>query len=151
MVAHAAGVEDWSRETRHFLVLHDLNGERVVAILEILSPTNKGFYAHADFEAFRDRRLRLLSSPISYMEIDAVPAGTRWLPRTLLALDKHAGVVWASVPCPSGERRFEGWAWAAGGPLPRVPWDLGAYGSVAVDLEGTFSEAAATAGLAVTG
>jgi hypothetical protein len=142
------GVEDWSREVRHHIVLQDLSGENVVAILEVLSATNKGFYASADGEAFRDRRQRLLSSSISYMEIDAVPAGTRWLPRSLQELSKHAGVVWTSVPCPSGERHFEGWAWAASGPLPCVPWDLGRHGGVEVDLEWTFGEAAATAGLA---
>ncbi len=147
-VAHAAGVEDWSRETRNYIVLHDLSGEKVVAVLEILSPTNKGYFASADFEAFRDRRQRLLSSAISYMEIDAVPAGRRWLPRCLLELEMHVGVVWTSVPCPGGERRFEGWAWAAGGPLPCVPWYLGAHGSVHVYLDRTFSEAALTAGLA---
>jgi hypothetical protein len=146
-VAHAAGVEDWSREARHYIVLYDLSGEREVAILEVLSPTNKGVYSGADLEAFRDRRQRLLSASISYMEIDAVPAGMRWLPRSLSELGKHAGVVWTSVPCPSGERRFEGWAWAARGPLPCVPWDLGSHGIVTVDLERSFNEAAATAGL----
>lgn len=150
-VAHAVGLEDWSRETRNYIVLHDLSGERLVGIPGPLSPTNKGFYARADLEAFRDRRQRRLSSEIHYMEIDAVPAGTRWLPRSLMDLAPHAGVVWTSVPCASGERRVEGWAWASGGPLPRVPWNLGTYGGVEVDLEGSFQEAAATAGLAVEG
>jgi hypothetical protein len=140
-------MEDWSREVRHYLMLHDLSGEKVVAVLEVLSPTNKGYYSNADLEAFRDRRHRLLSSDMSYLEVDAVPTGTRWLPRSLLELEKHAGVVWTSVPCSGGERRFEGWAWSAGGPLPRVPWDLGSHGSVDVDLEATFAEAAVTAGI----
>jgi hypothetical protein len=148
-VAHAAGVEDWSRETRHYIALHDLAGERVVAILEILSPTNKGFYANADYEAFRDRRQRLLSSCISYMEVDAVPFGTRWLPRSLADLAAYPGVVWTSTPQDDAGRSVEGWAWAAGGPLPRVPWELGAHGRVEVDLETSFNEAAVTAGLTV--
>lgn len=148
-VAHAVGTEEWSRETRHYLVLHDLSGEQVVAILEVLSPTNKGYYSQTDLDAFRDRRQRLLSGGISYMEIDAIPVGTRWLPRSLVELHKHAGVVWESVPSAGCERRFEGWAWAAQGPLPTVPWDLGPHGSVKVDLEYTGSEAAGTAGLEV--
>jgi hypothetical protein len=146
-VAHAVGVENWSRESRHFIVLEDLQSRRVIGILELLSPTNKGVYSRADLEAFRERRLRLLSAPISYLEIDAVAAGTRWLPSSLRALEPHDGVVWTSLPLPTGERKVEGWAWGPAGPLPRVPWELGAFGRLEVDLGGTFSEAVETAGL----
>jgi hypothetical protein len=38
-VAYAEGIEEISTESRHFIVLRDLNGMRVVAVLEILSPT----------------------------------------------------------------------------------------------------------------
>jgi hypothetical protein len=34
-----------------------LDGTRVVAVLELLSPTNKG--SRADFDSFRDRRRQL--------------------------------------------------------------------------------------------
>jgi hypothetical protein len=34
-VAYAEGLEEWSTESRHFIVLRDLSGERVVALLEI--------------------------------------------------------------------------------------------------------------------
>ena len=115
-------------------------------MLEILSPTNKGYYADLDLAAFRERRQRLLSSAITYMEIDAVPAGTRWLPRCLRDLQKHAGVAWSSLPDVAG-RRFRGWAWPEAGPLPKVPWDLGEHGVIRLDLEESLAEALATGGI----
>lgn len=149
-VAYAEGTEDWVTESRHFLVLRDLRGQTVVAVLEILSPTNKGYYADLDLAAFKERRQRLLSSAISYMEIDAVRVGTRWLPRCLRDLQKHAGVAWSSLPDAAG-RRFRGWAWPEAGPLPKVPWDLAEHGVIRLDLEESLAEALATGGIGPPG
>jgi hypothetical protein len=148
-VAYAEGVEPWSADSRHFIVLRDLSGGDIVALLEILSPTNKGFYSRSDLEAFKERRHRLLSGSISYLEVDAVPVGTRWLPRCLEELKDHSAVAWSSVPASSG-RRFQGWAWGSGGPLAEVAWDLGRHGVVQVDLDLTFREALAAAGFATS-
>jgi hypothetical protein len=148
-VAYAEGVEPWSADSRHYIVLRDLSGGEVVALLEILSPTNKGVYALADFEAFLERRHRLLSGSIAYLEVDAVPVGTRWLPRCIEEdLKRHAGVAWSSIPDPVG-RRFQGWAWTDAGPLASIPWDLGRHGFVTVDLDVTFREALQAAGFPV--
>jgi hypothetical protein len=149
-VAYAEGVEPWSSDSRHLLVLRDLSGGVVVALLEILSPTNKGVYARADFEAFLERRHRLLSGSLAYLEIDAVPSGTRWLPRCIESeLTSYHGVAWSSLPDAAG-RRFQGWAWADEGPLARIPWDLGQHGLLDVDLDATFHEALRATGLEST-
>ena len=145
-VGYAEGVEAWSTESRHFLVLRDLDGGQVQGVLEILSPTNKGHYGRLDLEAFAQRRQRLLRSTVCYLEVDAVAQGVRWLPTCLNELSVHAGVAWSSMPEKTG-RRFRGWAWAAGGQLPLIPWDLGAYGQVSIDLERTLAEAMGAAGL----
>ncbi|MBI4586658.1 MAG: DUF4058 family protein [Planctomycetes bacterium] len=146
-VAYAEGVEAFSTESRHYLVLRDLNDKKVVGLLEILSPTNKGYYSPADFEAFKERRQRLLATQSSTMEIDAVPLGKRWLPRCLEELSSHAGVAWTSLPGPTG-RHFKGWAWKEGGPLPQIPWELRQHGSIEVDLQETFKESLNAAGYA---
>ncbi|MBI4602072.1 MAG: DUF4058 family protein [Planctomycetes bacterium] len=144
-IAYAEGVEPWSADSRHYLVLRDLAGGEVVALLEILSSTNKGCYSRADYEAFVERRQRLLSGTIAYLEVDAVPAGTRWLPACLGDLKSYAGVAWSSIPDAAG-RRFQGWAWDGAGPLAKVPWDLGRHGRLEVDLDLTFREALLAAG-----
>ena len=146
-VAYAEGVEAFSTESRHFIVLQDLEGKRVIAVLEVLSPTNKGFYSRFGLDSFEERRKRLLGSDVSYMEIDALSVGSRWLPRCLADLTQYAGVAWFSIPGPGG-RLFRGWAWQAEGPLPAVPWDLGDYGIVNVDLATTLREALLASGLA---
>ena len=147
-VAYAEGVEEWSRESRHFVVLRDLSGGEVVALLEVLSPTNKGYYARADSEAFFERRHRLLSGPIAYLEVDAVPVGARWIPACLDELKSYAGLAWSSIPEATG-RRFRGWAWTEAGPLAKVAWDLGRHGNLEVDLDLTFREALQATGFSV--
>jgi hypothetical protein len=149
-VAYAEGLEQWSAESRHYVVLRGLAGGQVVALLEILSPTNKGCFARADFESFLERRVRLLAGTISYLEIDAVPAGTRWLPKTLKGLESHRGVAWSAVPDPCG-RRFRGWAWDERIALPTIPWDIGAHGVLMVDLRVTLQEALLASGFDMTG
>lgn len=146
-VAYAEGTEEWDTEIRHFIVVRDLRGESVVGILEILSPTNKGYFSESDRIAFMERRQRLLASAIAYMEIDAVPVGTRWLPRCLAELATHAGVGWSSLPIPP-RRSFRGWAWNDPGPLPRIPWDLGDFGVLSIDLDESLREALDSAGIA---
>lgn len=145
-VAYAEGVEEVSTESRHYLVVHDLRGSRVVGVLEILSPTNKGYYSQRDLELFKERRAHLLASPISYVEVDAVGVGKRWLPRCLEELRSRAGVVWSST-CRKEGRLFQGWAWEMAGPLPRVPWDLVEHGTLDLDLDRTLREAMGAAGI----
>lgn len=112
----------------------------------MLSPTNKGSYSRADLDAFRDRRRQFLATSAAYVEIDALPEGQRWLPQCLRELDGYAGVVWTSVPA-NAARQFEGWAWRVGDRLPTVPWDLGEFGELRLDLESTLVEALTAAGL----
>jgi hypothetical protein len=147
-VAYAEGVEPWSTESRHFIVLEDLGGGQVVAVLEVLSPTQKGYYARADKDAFMERRQRLLGGSICYIEVDAVPSGTRWLPRVIESLAGFHGVAWSSTTAEAG-RLFQGWAWNEEGPLPKIPWDLGTHGSVVIDLDTTFREALSAAGFSL--
>jgi len=117
-----------------------------VSVLEILSPTNKGHYSRLDIEHFSERRHRLLASDASYIEVDAVASGVRWLPRCPESLRPNSGVVWTSKPDASG-RAFRGWAWRSEGPLPSVPWDLGEHGSLTVDLDSTLLEPTRAAGI----
>lgn len=146
-VAYAEGVESLSAESRHFITVQDLTGARVIGVIEVLSPTNKGHYSPAEPESFARRRHRLLAADLSYAEIDAVPFGTRWLPRSLESLRAHSGVIWTSVPRDDA-RLYRGWAWPLGETAPRVDCDLGEHGSVALDLDTTLREALKAAGVA---
>jgi hypothetical protein len=96
-VEYAEGVEAWSTESRHFTIQRDLGGGQVIGVFEILSPTNKGCFNRLDLEAFAHRRQRLLQSGVSYLQVDAVAQGTRWLPRSLEQLSRHAGIAWTST------------------------------------------------------
>jgi hypothetical protein len=83
--------------TERFIKIIDAGTERLVTVIEFVSPTNKrgeGMYA------FRSKRAELLASGVSFVEIDLVRAGD-W--RALLkphGTRKHASLYRATVRMP---------------------------------------------------
>ena len=107
--------------------------ERVVTIIEVLSPTNKRGRRAAEFAAKRSAALR---RGVNWVEIDLLLAGRRIeLGRPLPEGDYYAHVVREARP---GEADV--YAWALAEPLPAVPVPLlPADGEVVLDLPAVFA------------
>jgi len=98
-------------------------GSRVVSIIELLSPSNKGLMGSADRRKFLAKRQDYLASSVSYTEIDLLEAGERDLPQPVERLESYPYMVWASqVQVES--RHHWGWGWRKDDPLPAVTLPL---------------------------
>ncbi len=101
----------------------DVFGSRVVAVIELLSPSNKGVYGAADRRKFLAKRRGYLSGPVSYIEIDLLREGERDLPRAVERLSQSPYLVWASQAQPR-TRHHWGWGWGTADPLPAITLPL---------------------------
>ena len=70
-------VKRTERRGRPFLRIDDLEYQRVVTMIELLSPTNKK--PGADREAYKVKRQECLNSEINFVEMDLLRAGERFL------------------------------------------------------------------------
>jgi hypothetical protein len=121
-------------ETQRWLEIRE-SGGRLVTIIEVLSPTNKG----SKHEAYRERRRRFQSSGVNVVEIDLLRAGghavaaqdyaCRWKDGTV---PDYLVCVWRAVR----PKKFEVYRWRLRERLPcfRVPLRP-ADPDVALDLQ----------------
>jgi hypothetical protein len=138
-----------TRRSRHLVVRH-VSGHQVVALVEIVSPSNKDRRAHV--RELAEKVVRSLESGVHVLLLDLLPPG-RLDPGGL-----H-GAVWAYFdraayePPPDGRLTLVSYAWdgqephayiepvAVGQPLRDMPLFLTADRYVNVPLESTYSEA----------
>lgn len=92
---------------------------QVVAVLELLSPSNKGASGPRDRQKFLAKRQDYLSSPVSYTEIDLLRGGERDLPAALAVLADYPFIAWSSQ-VQQQVRHHWGWGWEADDPLPTI-------------------------------
>lgn len=98
-------------------------GSRVVSIIELLSPSNKGLTGSADRRKFLAKRQDYLTSSVSYTEIDLLEGGKRDLPQAVERLEAYPHMVWASqVQVES--RHHWGWGWGKDDPVPAITLPL---------------------------
>jgi hypothetical protein len=141
-------VEFYRRKKSSVAVRH-VSGDRIAAILEIVSPGNKS--SRYAFRSFVDKACELLERRIHLLIIDPFPPG----PRDPEGL--HAAI-WAEVEgvtfTPDPDRSLAALAYecddltrayvetfAAGQPLPKMPLFLEPDGCVMVPLESTYRAA----------
>ena len=129
-----------SRGVGHFLRIVDLrSGETVVAVIELLSPSNKD--GGAGNAAYRRKQEQILNSPIHFIEIDLLRGGNYavWIP----ADEIEAFGAWDYlVTLRDRDAPEEGQFWRVGvrDPLPAfaVPLVAG-VAPVPLDLQATFA------------
>jgi Protein of unknown function (DUF4058) len=149
--ARFAGETDleFYRRKQNVVAVRHVSGDRLVAIVEIVSPGNKS--SQAVFRKFVDKALELLSKDIHLLILDLIPPTRR---------DPHGihGAIWealtdenyeappekpltlAAYEAEMGVRAFVE-AVAVGDTLPEMPLFLKADGHVPVDLESTYKSA----------
>jgi len=113
---------------------------RLVAALELLSPTNKGLHGTWDREKFLRKRAQYLESAISLMEIDALLGEEKLLPTSLAQLQSQTRTVWTAFH-DDGKRLLCGWGWSDVEAPPTVAWELESGLKAVVDLAQTLREA----------
>ncbi len=107
-------------ETRErYLEVVDRQSERVVTVLELLSPTNKRGPSDADAAAYLKKRNRLMRSGVHLVEIDLLRAGTRPQPPEAPPSDYQMLVARTRAPA-----TVEIWSVGLREALPRLPIPL---------------------------
>jgi hypothetical protein len=95
----------------------DKLGSRIVSVIEVVSPTNKGIFGERDLRKFLAQRREYLLSAASYTEIDLLIGGTRDLPPPVERLEEHPLIVWSSQ-VQDQSRHYWAWGWQQTEPLP---------------------------------
>ncbi len=114
--------ESYEIETHYSLHIRRAPENHVVAVLEILSPSNKGSGNRFDREKHHRKRQSLLEAGIQLMEIDALLKGACDLPAPLAErLSPFARIAW-TAEWREGRRKYRGWGWNEADSLPEVPW-----------------------------
>jgi hypothetical protein len=118
---------------QYTLLIRRAPENRVVAALELLSPSNKGVGNRFDREKYLRKRTAFLESGVNLLEIDALREGDRVLPTSLGSLAGYERLAWTAFHY-DGQRRLRGWGWNQQDPLPAIPWAVEESVEVLVDL-----------------
>jgi hypothetical protein len=128
-------------ETHYSLTIRRAPENHVVAVLEVLSPSNKGVGNRLDEEKHLRKRDALIGAGIQLMEIDALVEGHRDLPAALTEkLSPFARVAWTANYF-EGVRKYRGWGWNERDSLPVIPWRIDDNLEVCIDLPESAAQA----------
>jgi hypothetical protein len=135
-------VEEIEVDSKYSLLIRRAPENRIVAALEIVSPTNKGASNRFDREKFLLKRDGYFEAGVNYLEIDALRNGPRVLPLALAGLAAFERNGWTAFHL-RGQRRVRGCGWNRTDPPPVVPWMIEENLSLAVDFATTLQSASA--------
>ncbi len=100
-----------------FLTIRDRDGNDLITVIELLSPTNK--YAGPDREQYLTKRREILRSRSHFVEIDLLRGGPRMPPDELPTCD------YCAIVSRVEERPEAGvWPWRLRDPIPLLPIPL---------------------------
>jgi hypothetical protein len=121
---------------QRYLEIRHAGSRTVVAVIEILSPTNKAGKGAEDFDR---KRQNVMASPVHWLEIDLLRSGQRFPPiagrSDYCVLLKRGG-----PPADDGDTEFPTWFIDLRDPLPRVAVPLTpAFPDAALDLHAAFT------------
>jgi hypothetical protein len=133
-------VEKVEVDSKYSLLIRRAPENRIVAALEIVSPTNKGASSRLDREKYLLKRDGYLEAGVSYLEIDALKSGIRLLPPALTKLAVFERNAWTAFHV-RGQRRVRGCGWNHADPLPVVPWTIEDALAVTIDFAATLRSA----------
>lgn len=132
--------ESCEQYTAYTLLIRRSPGNRLVAVCELLSPTNKGVFGDIYKEKHLKKRERYLDAGINTLEIDALLEGQRVLPQSVESLSEYGRNAW-TVFHQDGKRKWRGWGWNADDDLPKIPWHVEEDLEISVDLPAALKEA----------
>ncbi len=133
-------VEEVEVDSKYSLLIRRAPENRIVAALEIVSPTNKGSSSRFDREKYLLKRDGYFEVGVSYLEIDALRHGPRVLPPALAGLAAFERNAWTAFHL-RGQRRVRGCGWNRTDPLPVMPWMIEENLTLTVDFTATLQSA----------
>ena len=113
---------------------------RVVGVVEVMSPSNKGMFGDRDLRKFLTKRRDYLLSTVSYTEVDLLVTGQRDLPPAVDTVTEHALIAWSSQ-VRERSRHYWAWGWEQNDPLPTVVLPLDYPQLCSVDLSVCYQRA----------
>ena len=117
----------------------DRIGSRVVAVLEVLSPSNKGLFGERDLRKFLTKRREYLLSTVSYTEIDLLIAGRRELPTAVEQVTDQPLIAWSSQVRETS-RHYWAWGWDQNQPLPTIALPLDYPNTCSINLDRCYGQ-----------
>ena len=123
-------------ESQYSLIIRRSPEQVIVAVVELLSPSNKGIGNRLDRTKFIRKRVAYLDAGVNLLEIDALLEGDRDLPPALDRLKSLSRVAW-TASYNDGRRRFRGWGWGLSDPLPSIDWQVDVDKTVLIELDKT--------------
>ena len=127
--------------TSYTLLIRRAPENRLVAVAELLSPSNKGVHGAWDRDSLLRKRHQYLESGVNLLEVDALTGGERVFPQSLASLSRFGRGAWTAFH-DIGRRRWRGWGWNDAEPPPTIAWRVEGNLSVSVDLGETMRQAA---------
>ena len=100
-----------------YLQVVDTDGQDVVTVLELLSPSNK--YAGDDRDSYLAKRRELLGTRVNFVELDFLRGGPRMPLKDLATCDYYA-----MVSRPAARPEADSWPLRLRDPLPAIPIPL---------------------------
>jgi hypothetical protein len=128
--------EPYELFTKYTLIIRRSPQNRVVAAMEMLSPSNKGIGSRTDREKYLFKRDSYAEAGINFLEIDALTEGERLLPDTLSPLRDYERNAWTALydaQC----RRIRGYGWNSNQRLPVICWEIERGVEGLIDLDQT--------------
>jgi hypothetical protein len=119
--------------TTHTLLIRRAPENHLVAVCEVLSPTNKGVFGELHQRKYLEKRDGYLDAGVNVLEIDALLEGKKLVPPPLASLSDFERHAW-TVLHGKGNRRWRGWGWSPRDELPRIAWSVEEGMQVEVDL-----------------
>jgi hypothetical protein len=133
-------IEEVELVTKYSLLIRRAPDNRIVAALELLSPSNKGLSSRLDREKYLRKRDDYLQSGINLLEVDALRRGQRLFPPGLAQLGIYERNAWTAVYA-GGRRALRGFGWNAADDAPAIPWTIEESTAALVDLNATIQSA----------
>ena len=128
--------EPYELFSQYTLIIRRSPHNRVVAVVEMLSPSNKGLPKRADLDKYLSKRDSYTEAGINFLEIDALTDGERLLPDSLGALRDYDRNAWAALHA-AHSRRLRGYGWNSNQRMPVIRWDIEPGVESLIDLDQT--------------
>jgi hypothetical protein len=128
--------EPYELFSRYALIIRRSPHNRVVAAVEMLSPTNKGLASRADRDKYLLKRDSFAEAGVNFLEIDALIRGERLLPDSLGALADYERNAWTAL-YHGDSRRLRGYGWNTNQRIPVIRWEVEVGVEALIDLDQT--------------
>jgi hypothetical protein len=128
--------EPYELFSRYALIIRRSPHNRIVAAVEMLSPSNKGIASRADRDKYLLKRDSYAEAGVNFLEIDALIKGERLLPESLSALSDYERNAWTAL-YEADSRHLRGYGWNSNQRMPVIRWEVEAGVEALIDLDQT--------------